>query len=60
MKRTIILAAILLTGCATPKWLDNRVVCTVDGKEAHALSKWAQFSIGSKLAQADAAVICRP
>lgn len=61
MRYTIILCALLLAGCSSaPKFLETRVVCTVDRAEAHALSKWALFSIGSKLAQADAAVICRP
>lgn len=59
MKRTIILAALLLTGCASPKWLETRAVCTVDGQEAHALSKWGPIGIGSRLADADAAVICK-
>jgi hypothetical protein len=60
MRYTIIFAALLLAGCSTsPKWLETRVVCTVDNAEAHALSKWALFSIGSKLATADAAVICK-
>ena len=49
-----------MTGCESmPKMLENRAVCTVDGKEAHTLSKWAVFSIGARLADADAAVICK-
>jgi hypothetical protein len=49
-----------LTGCAGPKWLENRVVCTADRAEAHVLSKWGPASIGAQVADADARVICRP
>ena len=59
MKRLFIFAALLCSACASPKWLETRAVCTVDKTEAHALSKWGPVSIGSKLADADAAVICR-
>lgn len=59
MRYLAIACACLLTGCSTsPKWLENRAVCTVDGKEAHVISKWALFSIGSKLADSDAKAVC--
>jgi hypothetical protein len=49
----------LTAGCSsTPKWLETRAVCTLDGKEAHVLSKWGPVSLGSKLADADAKAIC--
>jgi starvation-inducible outer membrane lipoprotein len=52
--------AAMLAGCSSsPKWLENRAVCTVDGKEAHTISKWGPIGIGSKLADSDAKVICK-
>lgn len=57
MKKIVVLC-FLLSGCASPKWLENRAVCTIDGKEAHVISKWALLSIGSKLADSDAKVMC--
>lgn len=49
----------LLAGCGmSPKVMENRVVCTVDGSEAHVLSKWGPVSIGTQVAAADAAVVC--
>lgn len=50
---------LLLSGCASQQWLENRVACTVDGTELHAISKWGLFSIGSEIAAADAAVVCK-
>lgn len=60
MRRAFILiAAGLLAGCSTsPKWLENRVACTVDGTEAHVLSRWGPVSIGARLADSDAAAVC--
>ncbi len=60
MRTLYILPLILLTGCASPKWLENRVACLADKSEAHVLSKWGAFSIGAKIADEDARVICRP
>lgn len=49
----------LLSGCASrPTWLENRIACTADGQQLHALSLWGPFSIGSPIAAADAAVVC--
>jgi len=50
MKRSIILAALLLAGCAgSPKWLENVAACSVDGKEAFVVSKWGPVAIASDL-----------
>ena len=50
---------LLLSACSTtPKWLENRVACTVDKREAHFISKWGMFGVGSEIAKADAEVIC--
>lgn len=52
--------ALLVSGCSsTPTWLENRIACTVDGKQAHAVSVWGLFSIGSRIAEADAAAVCK-
>jgi hypothetical protein len=59
MKALVIFAALMLAGCASPKWLENRAVCTMDKKEAHVISKWGLFSIGSKLADSDAKAVCK-
>ncbi len=61
MKKILILAAVALSGCATFEgaMLENRIVCTVAKDEAHVLSKWGPVGIGSKIADADRAVICK-
>jgi hypothetical protein len=60
MKAATIVVCVLLSGCASrPVWLENRAVCTVGGVEAHVISKWGPFSIGSPLAAADAEVMCK-
>lgn len=59
MRLLALIPVVLLAGCASPKWLENRLSCTVDGKEAHVVSKWGPVSIGSKLADADARVVCQ-
>lgn len=57
--RYLLIICVLLSGCATrPDWLGNRIACTVDGKELHALSKWGPFSIGSVIDERDAKVVC--
>lgn len=50
-----------LTGCSTtrPAWLENRVACTVDRSQLHALSVWGPFSIGSRIADTDATAVCQ-
>ena len=58
-RTVVILAGLLLVGCSTSfKLLENRVVCAVDGSEAHVLSKWGPVSIGTQVSAADAAVVC--
>lgn len=60
MKAFVLILSIALSGCSTiERKFENRAVCTMDGKEAHVISKWGVFSIGSKLADADAKVICK-
>ena len=52
------LACALMAGCGNMRWLENRAVCTLDGKEAHTISKYGPLGIASRLADADAAVLC--
>lgn len=60
MKIVVISLALMLAGCSTiEKRFENRAVCTMDKKEAHVISKWGLFSIGSKLAASDAKEICK-
>jgi hypothetical protein len=49
----------LLAGCSSPRWLENRVACTVDGSEAHVISKWGPVGVGAKIADDDARVLCK-
>jgi hypothetical protein len=59
LKVSVFMLLALLSGCASrPVWLENRVACTADSTELHAISKWGPFSIGSQIAPADAAVVC--
>ena len=60
MKTAITLAlALSVAGCAnSPKFLENRLACTVDGSELYAVSKWGPFGLGTQIAQADAAKVC--
>lgn len=54
-----VMLGLLLAGCgSTPKLLENRAACTLDGTELHVLSKWGPISIGTQLAPADAAAVC--
>lgn len=52
--------ALSLSACADSRFLENRIVCTVDKQHAHAISVWGAFGISSRVAAADAAVVCRP
>jgi hypothetical protein len=55
-----LLLGLLLAGCSTrPKLMENRAACTLDGTELHVLSKWGPFSIGTRVADADAATVCK-
>jgi hypothetical protein len=55
------LTVLMLSGCASldTKFLENRVVCTVAKDEAHVVSKWGPVGIASKIAEADAKVVCK-
>jgi hypothetical protein len=55
----VLALAVVLTGCGSVKMLENRAVCTVDGKEAHTVSKYGPLGIAARIADADAAVICK-
>lgn len=55
-KLLLVISAVTLTGCGTI--FENRVVCTVDGKDAYFISKYANVSVGAQIAKADAEVIC--
>jgi hypothetical protein len=56
----VALILLLLAGCATrPEWLRNRIACTPDGGELHALSVWGPFSVGSAIDPRDAEAVCR-
>lgn len=52
--------AFALSGCANFKAFETRVTCSVAKDEARADSKWGVFGISSKVAPADAKVICNP
>lgn len=60
LKQTALaLAALTLSACATrPEWLENHIACTPDGEELHALSVWGPFSIGSRIVDDEAAIVC--
>lgn len=62
MKSTLLIAALLLSGCATtrPAGLENRVACTVGGAQAYVVSLWQVFGISTRISDDDAKVICRP
>jgi len=57
--KIIFVLCLLLTGCASPKFLENRVTCTVAKDEATIVSKWGPFGISAQVAPADAAVLCK-
>lgn len=54
----IFIGCLLLAGCSAGQMLENRVACTVDGAEAHVISKWGPVGIGAKIAAGDARVLC--
>ncbi len=56
---TIFLLTASLSGCGTsPKWLDNRLVCTLNRDGAFVVSRYGPLGIASTVAAEDAAVIC--
>jgi hypothetical protein len=66
MARSLIavLALGALAGCSSlgldPKLLENRIVKTLACDEVHVVSKYGPVGITSKIASADAAVLCPP
>lgn len=64
MKRiALILATLALTGCASldlEGQLENRVACTVAKDKAFTVSEYGPIGITGKIADKDAAVICKP
>ena len=61
MLRTFVAVfALLVSGCASdPVWLENRVACSLDGKEMHFISKYGPIEFGSQVADADAKAACK-
>jgi hypothetical protein len=57
MKLTLILAAVLLTGCSSTKMFANIPACGLDGKQAYVVSMWGRIGIASPLTHAD--LICK-
>lgn len=51
--------ALLLSGCAAVDVLENRVSCSADGKHAYVNSLYGPVGVTSKIAPADAKVICK-
>lgn len=57
--RLAILAALLLSGCATrPEMLENRLACSVNGDTAWVVSMWGAIGVASTLARRDATRVC--
>lgn len=49
-----------LSGCAAmDNTFENRVSCTLDKKQGQVCSFWGPWCVGSKVAQADADVMCK-
>ena len=59
MRLLATLAALLLCGCSTLESLENRVSCSADGKHAYINSLYGPVGVTSKIAAADAKVICK-
>ena len=58
----LILATLALSGCATLSLdgkLENRVACTVAKDKAFTVSEYGPVGITGKIADRDAAVICK-
>lgn len=62
MRKLIVFAAILLlSGCSSLKGtFANRAACTLDGKQMLVASMYGPIGIASKVAEADAVVVCSP
>lgn len=59
MKALVLTLAVLLSGCSTMTFLDNRVTCTVAKDEAHFISKWGPVGLASKIAEQDTKILCK-
>jgi hypothetical protein len=60
MKTIFVLFLLLMMGgCASPKFLENRITCTVGRDEAQIVSKWGPFGISAQVAADDAKVLCK-
>lgn len=58
---SLLLLSITFAGCSVnPKWLENRLTCTVAGGEALVVSRWGPVGIAADIAKADAEVVCPP
>lgn len=58
MKLCLLLLTVLLSGCSTVSSFDNRVSCSLDGKEAYVNSMYGPLGVTSKVDKRDAEVIC--
>ena len=60
MKLILIACAAMLSGCASlDGLLDNRVSCTLDGKQALYSSLYGPIGVTSKVSGADSEAICK-
>jgi len=48
-----------LSGCASGKLFENRLMCTTDGTGAVVVSRWAGFGIASNLSDDDVRAVCK-
>lgn len=57
-----VVAALALSGCASPAWLSNRLVCTVDpvAPRAFVLALVGRTGLSLEIDPADARRACRP
>ena len=59
MKRlALLLLALPLAGCSTLEAFDNRISCSMDGRQAYVNSMYGPLGVSSKVAASDAKVIC--
>ncbi len=60
MRLILIACAAMLSGCASLEGLlDNRVSCTLDGKQALYSSMYGPIGVTSKVSDSDSGVICK-
>jgi len=55
----LLAACFLLSGCASGKLFENRLMCTTDGTGAVVVSRWAGFGIASNLSDDDVRAVCK-